>query len=81
VVQQLREAFPYDSAPTYLICDRGFGRLRNMEMKLRRTGWGSVIFAATVCFAMKRRASRPLDTLDDWEHLLEGRDKDGKTKS
>jgi transposase InsO family protein len=48
IIQQLREAFPFDTAPRYLILDRDgkYGRvvpekLRSWGVKLVRTGWRS----------------------------------------
>lgn len=48
VIQQLREAFPYDSAPKYLICDNGsifsdqvIGAIRSFGTKPRRTAFQS----------------------------------------
>jgi hypothetical protein len=48
IIQQLREAFPFDTAPRYLILDRDgkYGsvvpeKLRSWGVKLVRTGWRS----------------------------------------
>ena len=48
VIQQLREAFPYDSAPKYLIFDRGsnfneevIGTIRSFDIEPKRTSFQS----------------------------------------